>query len=159
MVLVRKKNGEISLCMDFINMNRCSLKDNYPLPKMDHILQKLVGAQRISMLDGYSGYNQIVVFEEDKNTNCFTTPWGPLMYKNIPLGLVNSRDTFQIEMGIAFIREKDNLIVIYADEIIVFSKTDDEHLQHLKKTFKKCRRYGISLTQRNLISLCMKERS
>jgi hypothetical protein len=66
LVPVRKKNGEIRLCVDFRNLNRCSLKDNYPLPKMDHILQKVVGAQRISMLDGYSGYNQIAVFEEDK---------------------------------------------------------------------------------------------
>jgi hypothetical protein len=66
LVPVRKKNGEIRLCVDFRNLNRCSLKDNYPLPKMDHILQKVVGAQRISMLDGYSGYNQIAFFEEDK---------------------------------------------------------------------------------------------
>jgi len=55
----RKKNGEIRLCVDFRNLNKCSLKDNYPLPKMDHILQKVVGTKRMSFLDGYSGYNQI----------------------------------------------------------------------------------------------------
>jgi len=57
LVPVRKKNGEICLCVDFKNLNRVSLKDNYPLPKMDHILQKVVGSQRMSMLDGFSGYN------------------------------------------------------------------------------------------------------
>jgi hypothetical protein len=57
LVPARKKSGEIHLCVDFINLNKCSLKDNYPLPKMDHILQRVVGAHRISLLDGYSSYN------------------------------------------------------------------------------------------------------
>lgn len=58
LVPVRKKNREIRLCIDFKNLNRVSLKDNYPLPKMDHILQRVVGLQRISTLDGFSGYNE-----------------------------------------------------------------------------------------------------
>jgi hypothetical protein len=57
LVLVKKKSGEIRLCVDFRNLNKVSLKDNYPLPKMDHILQKVVGSQRMSMLYGFSGYN------------------------------------------------------------------------------------------------------
>ena len=57
LVSVRKKTGEIRLCIDFRNLNRASLKDNYPLPKMDHILQRVVGSRRISLLDGFSGYN------------------------------------------------------------------------------------------------------
>jgi hypothetical protein len=66
LVPVKKKSGEIRLCVDFINLNKCSLKDNYPLPKMDHILQRVVGAHRISLFDGYSGCNQITFCEEDK---------------------------------------------------------------------------------------------
>ena len=66
LVLVRKKNGEIRLCVDFRNLNRSSLKDNYPLPKIGQILQKVVGAQRISMVDGLSGYNQISMHPDDK---------------------------------------------------------------------------------------------
>jgi len=54
LVPVRKNSGEIRFCVDFRNLNKCSLKDNYPLPKMDHILQKVVGANRISMMDGFS---------------------------------------------------------------------------------------------------------
>jgi hypothetical protein len=57
LVPVRKKSGEIRLCVDFGNLNRCSLKDNYHFPKMDHILQRVVGSHRISMMDGYYGYN------------------------------------------------------------------------------------------------------
>jgi hypothetical protein len=56
-VPVWKKNGEIRICVDFRNLNKCSLKDNYPFPKMDHILKSVVGSKRISMIDGYSGYN------------------------------------------------------------------------------------------------------
>ena len=61
LVLVCKKTGEIRLCIDFRNLNKASLKDNYPLPKMDHILQRVVGVSRMSLLDGYSRYNQILV--------------------------------------------------------------------------------------------------
>ena len=74
LVPVRKKNGEIRLCIDFRNLNKVSMKDNYPLPKMDHILQKVVGAKRILMMDGFSGYNQIKVLPEDKEKTAFTTP-------------------------------------------------------------------------------------
>jgi hypothetical protein len=79
-VPLRKKSGEIRLCVDFRNLNKCSLKDNYPLPKMDHILQRVVGAHNISLLDGYFGYNQIAVCEGDKEKTTFTTPWGTFMY-------------------------------------------------------------------------------
>jgi hypothetical protein len=61
LVPTRKKTGEIRLCIDFRNLNKVSLKDNYPLPKMDHILQKVVGASRIYLLDGFFGYNQVMV--------------------------------------------------------------------------------------------------
>jgi hypothetical protein len=61
----RKKTGEIRLCIDFRNLNKVSLKDNYPLPKMDHILQMVVGASRISLLDGFSSYNQVLIQPDD----------------------------------------------------------------------------------------------
>jgi hypothetical protein len=128
LVLVRNKSGEISLCVDFRNLKRCSLKDNYPLPKMDHILQRVVGENRISMLDGYSGYNQISVVEEDKKKTTFTTPWGTFMYEKMPFGLMNAGDTFQRAMNIAFIGEKDRFVVIYLDDFTIFLASDEEHL-------------------------------
>ena len=62
---VRKKKGDIRLCIDFRNLNKASLKDNYPLPKKDHILQRVVGSKRISLLDGFLGYNQVLVCPDD----------------------------------------------------------------------------------------------
>jgi hypothetical protein len=145
LVPVRKKSGEIRLCVDFRNLNQVSLKDNYPLPKMDHILQRVVGSQRMSMLDGYSGYNQVDVHPEDQEKTTFTTPWGTFMYAKMPFGLMNAGATFQMAMDIAFLKEKDEYVVIYLDDITKFSKTDPDHLQHLRKVFLKCRKFGISL--------------
>lgn len=145
LVPVRKKNGEIRLCVDFINLNKCSRKDNYPLPKMEHILQKVSGSSVMSFIDGFSGYNQIIIHPDDREKIAFTTPWGTFMYEKMPFGLMNARDTFQRAMDIAFVGEKDKFVLIYFDDITVFSHSHEEHLQHLRKTFLKCRRYGISL--------------
>ena len=67
------------------------------------------------------------------------------MYDKMPFGLMNSRATFQRAMDIAFVGEKEKFMVICLDDITIFSKSDEEHLQHLEQVFKKCRRYGISL--------------
>ena len=145
MVPVRKKNGEIRICIDFRNLNKASLKDNYPLPKMDLILQNIVGSQRMSMLDGFSGYNQILVHPEDQEKTTFTTPWGTFMYAKMPFGLMNAGVTFQRAMDIAFAEEKDKSVVVYLDDITVFSKREEDHLKHLERILLKCRRFGISL--------------
>jgi hypothetical protein len=145
LVPVRKKSGEIRLCVDFRNLNKLSLKDNYPLPKMDHVLEKVVGANRMSMIDGFSGYNQIAMNEQDREKTAFTTPWGTFMYDKMPFGLMNAGATFQRAMDIAFIGERDKFVVICLDNLTVFSKIDEEHLIHLKQTFEKCRRFGLSL--------------
>ena len=144
-VLVRKKNGEIKICIDFRNLNRVSLKDNYPVPKMDHILQKVVGSQRMSMLDGFYGYNQVLVHPDDQENTAFTTPWGTFMYSKIPFDLMNAGATFQRAMDIAFSEEKDKFVVLYLDHIVVFSKSDEKHLQHLERIFLKCMKFGIFL--------------
>ena len=74
LVLAQKKNGEIRLCVDFKNLNKVSLKDNYPFPKMDQILQRVVGLEIISIMDGFSGYNQVKVLPENQEKTTFITP-------------------------------------------------------------------------------------
>ena len=69
---------------------------------MDHILQKVAGSQRISLLDGFLGYNQVLVFPSDQLKTAFTTPWGTFMYVKMPFGLMNARATFQMAMDIYF---------------------------------------------------------
>lgn len=150
-VPTRKKTGEIRLCIDFKNINKVSLKDNYPLPKMDHILQKVVGSSRISLLDGFLGYNQVLAHPNDQDKTAFTTPWGTFMYVKIPFGLMNVGATFQRAMDIAFADDIGHFIVIYLDGITVFSKTDEEHLAHLRRVFEKCKRFGISLNPKKTL--------
>lgn len=93
-VPARKKSEEIRLCIDFRNLNKVSLKDNYLLPKMDHVLHKVVGAERLLMLDGFSGYNQVVVHCDDQDKTSFTTPWGTFKYVKMPFRLMNAGAIF-----------------------------------------------------------------
>jgi hypothetical protein len=137
LVPVRKKNGEIKLCVDFINLNRSSKKDNYPLSKMEHILQRVTGSSRLSMIDGFSGYIHISILPEDREKTTFTTPWGTFIYAKMPFGLMDSGETFQQAMDIAFTGEKDKFVVIYLDDITVFSRSDKEHCHHLRRVFLK----------------------
>lgn len=145
LVPIQKNTTEIRLCIDFRNLNKVSLKNNYPLPKMDHILQRVVGASRMSLLDGYSGYNQVSVHEDDRDKTTFTTPWGTFHYAKMPFGLKNAGATFQRAMDLAFANEKDVFLVVYLDDLTVFSKFDEENMCHLKTVFQKCRRYGFSM--------------
>jgi hypothetical protein len=145
LVPVRNKSGEIRLCVDFCNLNKVSLKDNYPLPNMDYILQKVVGSQKISMLHGFFHYNHIMVHPDDQEKTTFTTPWGSFMYAKIPFGLMNDGANFQRAMDIYFVDEKDKFIFIYLYYITLFSDSDDQHLKHLRRVFQKCRKFGISL--------------
>ena len=121
---------------------------------MDHILQRVVGASRMSLLDGYSGYNQVLVHEDDRDKTTFTTPWGTFHYAKMSFGLKNTGATFQRVMDIAFANEKDVFLVVYLDDLTVFSNIDEEHLYHLKIVFQRCRKYGISLNpKKNLFTM------
>jgi len=92
---------------------------------MDHVLEKVVGENRISMIYGFFGYNQIAMNEQDREKTSFTTPWGTFMYEKMPFGLMNAGATFQRAMDIAFIGERDKFIIIYLNDLTVFSKTDE----------------------------------
>lgn len=131
-VPVRKKNGEIQICVDFCNLNQATLKDNYALPNMDHILQIVFGSEMMSMLDGFSGYNQISVEENEQHKLAFITPWGTFAYNRMPFGLINVGETFQSAMDSSFRDFHDRIIVVYLDDLTVFSKERKNHLKDLR---------------------------
>ena len=87
------------------------------------------------MLDGFSRYNQILVHPNDQEKTTFTTPWETFMYAKMPFGLMNAGATFQRAMDIVFVEERDKFIVIYLDNIFVYSNSDSQHIDHLKKLF------------------------
>ena len=80
--------------MDFKNLNLASDKDNYPVPPMEQILQMVSGSKLFSLLDGFSGYNQVLVAEEDRLKTTFRTKWGTFAYMRMPFGLINAGATF-----------------------------------------------------------------
>ena len=84
-------------------------------------------------MDGFSGYNQIKVLPEDQEKTAFTTPWSTFMYVKIPFGLMDVGATFQCAMDIAFAGEIGKFVVIYMDDIMVYSRSDREHIHHLEK--------------------------
>ena len=120
MVPVRKKNGDIRICIDFRNLNKACQKDKFPLPTMEKILQKVAGSEPMSFLDGFLGYNQILVHLDDRLKTNFRTKWGTYPYHKMPFGLVNVGATFQRAMDIAFKGLINRSVVIYLDDIIVF---------------------------------------
>lgn len=99
----------------------------------------------MSLLDGYSRYNQILVHEDDQDKSAFTTLWGTFHYSKIPFGFKNAGATFQREMDMSFANEKDVFLVVYLDDLKVFYNSNAEHMYHLKTIFQKCRKYGVSL--------------
>ena len=103
------------------------------------------------MLDGFSGYNQILVHPYDQEKIAFTTPWGTFMYAKIPFGVMNVGATFQRAMDISFSEEKDKMVVVYLDDITIFSRKEEDHLKHLERILLKCRRFGISLNPTKII--------
>jgi transposase InsO family protein len=151
LVVVRKKNGDIRLCVDFRNLNQLSLKDNYPLPNMEHLLQRVTGAGMMSMLDGFSGYNQVLLKREDQLKTTFTTPWGTFMYLRMSFGLMNAGATFQRAMDFSFRDLIQKIIEIYQDDLTVVSKDRKDHLSHLRIVFERCRKYGISLNPKKSV--------
>lgn len=126
LVPTRKKTSEIRLCVDLRNINTVSLKYNYRLPQMDHILQRLVRSTRISLLDWFSSQNQILVHLDDEAKTAFTTPWGTFMYVKMPFGLMNVGANFQRA------KEIHDFLVIYLDDITIFSTSDNQHLDNLR---------------------------
>lgn len=103
------------------------------------------------MLDGFSGYNQVLVKEEDQFKTAFTTKWGTMAYKRMPFGLSNASSTFQRAMDMVFKGLLYKLVLVYLDDITFFSKNATEHLSHLRQVLERCKEFGISLNPRKCI--------
>ena len=135
LVPIRKKNGDIRLCVDFRNLNLSSLKDNYGLPNMEAMLQRVTCIELMSMMDGFLGYNQVVVKKYEQFKTAFTTPWGTYVYVRMHFGLTNAGATFQRAMDVAFADIIDKFLIVYQDDLTTYSKDENDHCMHLEKVF------------------------
>ena len=118
---------------------------------MEHILQCVSRSEMLSLLDGFSGSNQVLVSNEDHLKTTFNTKWGTYVYRKIPFGLIHSGTTFQRAMHIAFRGLINRSVVVYMDDITVYSYHKRDHIYHLKRIFERCRRYGISLNPKKRV--------
>jgi hypothetical protein len=118
---------------------------------MEQILQLVSGSQLFSLLDGFSGYNQVLVAEPDRLKTTFQTKWGTYAYRRIPFGLMNTGATFHRVMDIYFKGLIGQSVVVYLDDVTVYSKKREDHPKHLKQIFEWCRKYGISLNPKKTI--------
>lgn len=145
LVHVRKKNGDIRICIDFRNLNKAFHMDNFPLPTMEQVLQKLVGSELTSFLDGFLCYNQILIHPDDRSKTTFRTKWRTYAYQKMPFRLINAGVTFQRAMDTNFRGLINKTVVVYLDDITVLSKNMTHHLNDLNQVFEQCKSYGISL--------------
>jgi len=131
-VLVPKKDGTIRFCVDYRRLNDITKKDSYALPRIDSSLAMLSGNQFFSSLDLAAGYFQIPMDEKDKEKTAFITDSGLWQFNVMPFGLTNGPATFQRYMDAVMAGLKWNILLIYIDDCLVFSKTFEDHLRDIE---------------------------
>ena len=144
-VLVRKKDGHVRLCIDYRKINARTIRDSYALPRIDDSLDALGGARYFSSLDLKSGYWQIGMAEEDIEKTAFVTPLGFWESKVMSMGLTGSPATFQRCMEKCLHDLNLNICLVYIDDIIVFSKTFEEHLKRLELVLDRLQEKGLKV--------------
>jgi hypothetical protein len=138
-VMVQKKSDKWRMCIDFTSLNKASPKDNFPLPRIDKIFDSAAGCEVMSLLDCFSGYHQIYMKEEDKANTSFITPFGTYCFIRMPEGLKNARSTFSRLTKTVLERQVGRNIFMYVDDIVVASKSKEDHLVDLAETFVNMR--------------------
>ena len=126
------------MCIDYRKLNQATRKDHFPLPFMDQMLERLAGKAYYCFLDGYSGYNQIVVDPEDQEKTAFTCPFGVFAYRKMSFGLCNAPATFQRCMLAIFSDLIEKCIEVFMDDFSVFGSTFDDCLENLDTVLKQC---------------------
>ena len=144
-VVVRKKDNYIRLCVDCRQLNAVTIKSSFPLPRIDESLQTLGGAKYLSVLDLVSGYHQVAMDENDIEKTAFVTPFGLFEYTRMPFGLCNSSATFQRLMQRCLGDQALESLLVYLDDIIIFASNFDEHLQRLETVLSRLQHYGLKI--------------
>ncbi|RVX08731.1 Transposon Ty3-I Gag-Pol polyprotein [Vitis vinifera] len=134
-VVVPKKEGKWRVCVDYTNLNNACPKDSFPLPRIDQIVDSTSGQGMLSFLDAFSGYHQIPMSPDDEEKTAFITPHGLYCYKVMPFGLKNAGATYQRLMTKIFKPLIGRSVEVYIDDIVVKSKTREQHILHLQEVF------------------------
>ena len=132
MLFVKKKNGSLRMCIDYRSLNQQTVKSRYPLPRIDDLFDRLQGAQVFSSIDLQSAYYQVRLKPEDVPKTAFTTPMGLYEFRVLCFGLTNAPGTFQNIMNDVLRDVINKFVIVYLDDIVVYSKNKAEHYKHLE---------------------------
>jgi hypothetical protein len=130
-LFVEKKDKEMHLCVDYRPLNAVTIKNRYPLPRIDILFDQLAGAQVFSKIDRRSGYHQIKICAKDIPKTAFTMRYGLYEYLVMSFGLMNAPAHFMYLMNSVFIPELDKFVVVFIDDILIYSRSMEEHEEHL----------------------------
>ena len=157
-VLVKKKNGSMRLCVDYRKLNEVTKKDRFPLPIMEDLFDALAGARIFSSLDLASGYWQVEVAEEDREKTAFVVPNGLYEFQTMPFGLSNAPATFQRLMSEVLKELIPHRCLVYMDDVIVHGRDEKEHLDNLRAVFACLADVGLKLQPAKCVFLAKKIR-
>jgi ribonuclease HI len=144
-VMVKKANGKWKMCIDFTDLNKACLKDEFPLPRIDSLVDAAASSELMSLLDCYSGYHQIWMKKEDEPKTSFITPSGTYCYLRMPEGLKNAGGSFSRMTAKILHSQIGRNVLTYVDDIIVKSTKQENHIADLQETFANFRQAVLKL--------------
>jgi hypothetical protein len=131
-LFVKNKDQSLRLCIDYRSLNAVTVKNKYPLPRIDILFDQLAGAKVFSNVDPHSGYHQIKIHPEDIPKTDFSTRYRLYEYLVMSFGLTNAPAHFMYLMNFIFTPELDKFVVVFIDDILIYSKREEEHAWHLR---------------------------
>jgi hypothetical protein len=130
-LFVKKKDQSLRLCIDYQPLNAVTIKNQYPLPRIDILFDQLAGAKVFSKVDLRSSYHQIKICPEDVPKTAFSTRYELYEYLVMSFGLTNTPAHFMYLMNFVFMLKLDKFVIVFSEDILIYSKSEEEHVRHL----------------------------
>ena len=144
-LFVPKPDGSLRMCIDYRALNKITKSNKYPLPRIDDLMDNLSGAQYFSALDLTSGYHQLTLQPSDVPKTAFNTHIGKYEWKVLPMGLKNAPSVFQAVMNQLFSPLLHKCVCVYLDDLLIFSRTKEEHYKHVRAVFELLRKNALRI--------------